>query len=130
MNKQGYIRTLEAVIAIVIMMLFIFTVINKPLNSPGKIPPLVEKSQQYILNEISFNDTLRQKVVSADISNPASTSFLDANDTLNDLILANIPPGYTYTFLICDQTTCVTTPPATQTAVYFDDLFIASYDTI
>ncbi|MBI4154121.1 hypothetical protein HY501_02195 [Candidatus Woesearchaeota archaeon] len=127
-NRKGYIKTLEAVIAIVLILLFLFTVINKPLEKKGGAPPIVKRSQEYILNEILVNDALRGKIIAADLSNPGSVSFQDANSSVAALVEANIPPGYSYTFLMCDQTTCVTAPPSIEVDVYFDDIFISTSD--
>lgn len=127
-NRKGYIKTLEAVIAIVLILLFLFTVINKPLEKAGGSPPLVKRSQEYILNEILVNDTLRGQIINADLTNPGSPSFQDANNSLAGLIQTNIPPGYSYAFLMCDQTTCVTAPPSIDVDVYFDDVFISTSD--
>lgn len=60
-NKKGYIRTLEAIIAMVLLFLFILTVLPKP-ETPVE-PKNVDYIEESILLEIESNDVLRQEVL-------------------------------------------------------------------
>ena len=68
MVKQGYIRTLEAVIAIVIILLFIFTITPKNITNPSDIPVQVKTAQTYILQSIAEDGSgLRGAVLAANV---------------------------------------------------------------
>lgn len=60
-NKKGYIRTIEAIIAVVLLFLFILTTLPKPEKSVE--PRNVDYIEESILLEIESNEVLRQEVL-------------------------------------------------------------------
>lgn len=123
-NTKGYIKTLEAVIAIVIILIFTFAVTPKPEPS-YQLPSSVENAQNYILEEIERNDTLRQNIMDADLpigsDSPISIS-------LSTIVNSNMPTGYGYITEICNNTVCMTElpPEATGSSVYTAEAMIGS----
>jgi hypothetical protein len=88
-NKKGYLRIVEAFIAIMLIagvMGFIFVQQNKSNNQSDEIHHI----ERIILEKISNDNELRQAVLDDDINK------------LNETIGVFIPTDYTYTFRICE----------------------------
>ena len=116
-NRSGYLRTLEAIIAAVLVLIFIFTLLPRREISSPETPYVVQSSQEFILNQILVNDTLRGCVV--------SDPLCENSDAMRQLILDNLPPGYTYGFKICDTTNClISTSP--DKSVFVADVLLSA----
>lgn len=97
-NNKGFIRTLEAVIAIVIILgLIIYLAPEKKLEV--SIPSNVKEAREYIFNEVLINESLR-------------SYFKDYNGNcksqlkLKEFLDRNVPAGYEYECEICETTGC------------------------
>ena len=142
MVKQGYIRTLEAVIAIVIILLFIFTITPKNITNPSEIPVQVKTAQTYILQSIAEDGSgLRDEILAANIPDSPDDSgyaenpgYINCDDAqvpaIQERVSDNIPPGFDHSCAVCLTTNCVFTPAGVTTSVYVDDIMIAPPDTI
>ncbi|MEA3378192.1 MAG: hypothetical protein U9Q69_00990 [Nanoarchaeota archaeon] len=119
MNKRGYLKTLEAVISIVAILLFTFGVTPSEMHNPHETPFTVENSFDYITETLENDDTYRDKILNSD------NDFQAANDSITNLVINNLPPGYGYEFKICDETTCLAENPPLDASVYSDDVIIA-----
>ncbi|MBS3155175.1 hypothetical protein J4404_01615 [Candidatus Woesearchaeota archaeon] len=62
MNKKGFMVTIEAVIAIVIVLIFMLTTLL-PKTQEVKIPENIKLSQERIMQEIESREDLRQSVL-------------------------------------------------------------------
>lgn len=127
MNKQGYIKTLEAVIAIVIILIFTFAVTPKPVPS-YKLPSSVENAQEYILEEITMNPGIRALIMEADPDNPEDPDSIAAYTAIGGIVDTNLPTGYAYAVGICEESACASssTPIAEERSVYTAEAMIAS----
>ncbi|MEM4244764.1 MAG: hypothetical protein QW404_03585 [Candidatus Nanoarchaeia archaeon] len=116
MNKRGYLKTLEAIIAIILLLVVFYTIIPKYVE-PKPTPPLaVQDAQRFIISDISNNEELRTTII--------TTS--DPSDVVEATIKKNMPPNYDFVCAICTNTSaCVTTTPFDK-VVYMSDVFIAS----
>ncbi|MBU4351639.1 MAG: hypothetical protein KKA65_05160 [Nanoarchaeota archaeon] len=123
-NKKGYLKTLEAVLAIVIILLFTFSVTPKP-EADLSVPQNIKTTQGFILSEIENNNTLRSYIVNSDDSDVA---YNLAYRNVDSLINLNMPGGYGYTFGICDMSSCISniTSLALETSIYSQDILIAT----
>ncbi|MBU2589545.1 MAG: hypothetical protein KKB39_02160 [Nanoarchaeota archaeon] len=123
-NKKGYLKTLEAVLAIVIILLFTFSVTPKP-EADLSVPQNIKTTQGFILSEIENNNTLRSYIVNSDDSDIA---YNLAYRNVDSLINLNMPGGYGYTFGICDMSSCISniTSLALETSIYSQDILIAT----
>ncbi len=65
MNKKGYIRTLEAVIAIIIILVFVFTVLQPKYKKESE-PAEIKLLQDVIIGEIEENDNYRNYILAGD----------------------------------------------------------------
>jgi|TARA_Y100000310_G_scaffold38954_1_gene36550 hypothetical protein len=117
LNKRGYIKTVEAFIAIIIILIVVFFLIPERPKQEPSTPHIVESAQNFILNELTLNDSARECIV----SNPLCENSI----TFTHIIDSNIPPGYEHSVKICDTTNCVVSTPSDKD-VYVDDMIIAS----
>lgn len=122
-GKQGYIKTLEAVIAIVIILAFTFAVTPKP-EPLYKLPSSIENAQDYILEEIGRNAELRALIMNADASDHQDPAYAGIKQIADE----NMPAGYEYSIGICLQSACVTntTPIAEGRSIYTAESMISS----
>ena len=111
MVKKGYIRTLEAVIAIVIILLFIFSFGVSNFGIGEITPKNVKNAQKFIFKSILNDDTLRQGVLGED------------EDLLDTLVTKNLPKGYTHKIQFCKSADCPV-PELPQKTVYIDALYV------
>ena len=123
MFKKGYIRTLEAVIAIVIILLFIFTITPERVTNPKAVPPQVENAQRYILDEVENNQDLRDEALAVASDGQCGGDAAVAPN-IDLLVSNNLPPGFAYSCAVCSTTSCVFTPEGVTTSVYVDDVMI------
>ena len=68
MNKKGFLRTLEAILAIIIVFLFIYYAGRGSGDRDMRYVQGIRSLQESILDEISKNDDFRECIVSAEIS--------------------------------------------------------------
>lgn len=126
MNKKGYIKTLEAVIAIVMILIFTFAVTPKPVPSYS-LPSAVENAQTFILEEIERDDILRGYIMDAVPGTP-SDALTNAETGIKTLVDANMPAGYDYAVGLCQESACAAnlTPIAMERSVYTAEAMIGS----
>ncbi|MBI2110166.1 hypothetical protein HYT51_00075 [Candidatus Woesearchaeota archaeon] len=74
-NKKAYLKTLEAVIAAMILLIFIGEVLPHKTEDVALTPPDIETMQQTILKSISSREDLRTCVLAED--NSCITGFID-----------------------------------------------------
>jgi hypothetical protein len=80
MNKRGYIRTLEAVIAIIIILVFVFTVLQPKYKKESE-PAEIKLLQDTIINELEENDNYRYYILTGD-----QTGIDGIKDYIDDMI--------------------------------------------
>ncbi len=125
MNKKGFLRTIEAVIAIIIILGLILFLTPTRVSDVGEVPGTIEEAQKIIIEEISFNETFRDCVLKN-----KGISCIGMDWPCSDIeifVRGNTPPGYDFNCEICDSSvSCVENlhVPIDQT-VYAKDIFIA-----
>jgi len=124
--KNGYLRTLEAVIAIILIFIFMYTITPKGESKELKVPEGIKSTQDAIFSGIQQNDNLRTDMYNAD-SDAGALSEFDA------FIAANIQAGYFYTFTLCDKggcwckdtgSSCITPTSLPERTVYAKSMLI------
>ncbi len=117
-NKRAYLRTLEAIIAIVIILFATYTLTPKEIANPRATPYIIESAQNYVITQVTDNSTLRDMIINYD-------SNLDlAENSLNGIAQSRTPAGYAYSTAICMNTSCVSLPEL-ETSIYMADTLIA-----
>ena len=112
MNKKGFLRILEAIIAIIIVFTTVILIIPKVEKNTGKISPDLELTANAILKEVQNNDQLRKCVLDGSVNNPPGTVSGDVTRTecIGNFIKSLKPSGATWNFAM---KICTTTPTIT-----------------
>ncbi len=121
MTKKGYIRTLEAVVAILIIFLFIYTILPRQQQQEIVQPDEIRLLQQAVLREIESNATFRQYVLSnADGNDDRLDSYAE-----NVLVLVG---KYGHNISIQDADNSIVQPASlpSDRNIYADSLVIGS----
>ena len=104
-NKKGYIRTLEAIIAIVLIFAVIITILPKK-EIAEKTPEDIDLTAKSILNEIQNNNLFRDYAIKMDISNGIYTDALlvevKAYTELKNFVDSTMPIAIGYELMICE----------------------------
>lgn len=109
-NKKGYIRTLEAIIAMILIFIFILSILP-PKGNEQKTPDDIDITARNVLNEIQNNNLYRDYVINMILTEPDSgkDSRDDSNsyDNIKNFINPTVPIAIGYELMICDigQTT-------------------------
>ena len=91
LGKKAYIRTMEAVLAIIILLIFVYTVIpRQPIEESGTEDVNIKLIQDHVFFELANNDELRSDIISKN------------NESLNDLVTNVINQRYNYEIAIND----------------------------
>lgn len=128
-NKKGFLKTLEAVIAIIIAVTAVYLIMPKGIE-PTPDPPLVVKSaQDSIVGSISNNDDLRVKILGLqdDPTLPGEPQKIEeVQNEVQHAIQEYMPPNYDFRCAVCRKTDhCILSTPLSKVA-YMSDVFIAS----
>lgn len=134
-NKRGWIRTLEAVIAILLVLGFVAYVYPKGVSYEGIKPQIVESSQSFIMKNILETPVFRSCVLGVSCEeNCACESELskqpfacwENDDGVKNLIESNLPAGYDYSCEICSKSvSCITLPVISEKDVYTNSIYVS-----
>ena len=118
-NKRGYIRILESLIAVIMILSFFLYISQRNVNYNTGVPSVVSESQKFILDEIAINDNYVDSVLNYNYgaskqgacksngytSQVSGSSFQCGGDDgeFATLIDANVPQGYESACEICEQ---------------------------
>ena len=135
-GKIGFIRTVEALIAILLLLsliLYIFS--GNPKILPGT-PEVVDKANSFIINEFLFNNTFRTCFTNTinegkcDLTLNSIIGTSDnknCNEIINDFISKSIPIGYAYDCEVCQSSkSCVNVNAPKDLSLYTKSAFIFS----
>ncbi len=101
--KKGYLRTIEAIIAVVLIFIFIITIIPES-NNQSKTPDTIKSLQNKIVTKIEENKNLRKNVLDYNVD-PDTIETLEQSSewqVLNTFISDNIlDNNIRYDFTVC-----------------------------
>ena len=133
-GKKGIIRVLEAIIAIVLILIFIYTIIPKEQKNEPENP--IEKYKNFIIKDLSYNETIRGKLMDLNLDEyecdkdcleELCNSYCDdVVRDINALISKTIISGYDYFFKICNTPSCVSSTMPIDKTIYMFDVLIGS----
>lgn len=129
-NKKGYIKTLEAVIAIIIIIMVGYILIAQPAEPAPDVPSVVKGVQKIITQSIQFNEQIRNNLTAPALPSPQAGLPYDLlKKDVNDTIAKNSPLGYDYACAICSNPgTCIANYLPLEKSIYMIDVLIASGD--
>ncbi len=97
MNKKGFLKIMEAVIAIIVLLTFLIAITPTNKVTRASIPPDLEETTNSILKEMQGNPEFRSCVLS-DAANPVSVD-IDSDGDEESLYGAECVYSYTTDFL-------------------------------
>lgn len=110
-NKKGYIKTIEAVIAIVLILVFIVSIWPKSQDIEIKTPRDISLTLDRTLNEFQYNNEYRECIIEmnipnnglrlVDIPDSSDEDLKDCYNSLNTFIDDVIPQAMLYSLSIC-----------------------------
>jgi len=95
-NKRGWLRILEATVAVMIISSVLIFVYSKQASPDDGFSNYVYNLQKQILGDISSNSTLRLNVLNT-VSN-SDSDFL----SLSDFVERKLPDSFDYSIKVCD----------------------------
>src|SRR3989344_6288126 len=135
MNNKGFMRTLEAVIAVMIVFMFIYFVGRSGYDDNEREIQNIRSLQESILKDISSNDDYRGCIVSIPISSFNNVADEKANDPpcaveIRNFISDSLPVKFKnkHKFNICDpqELGSCTLPTISSSQVYTSAVIITS----
>lgn len=131
MNKKGFIRTLESLIAIILLLVFVIYIYNgNATKIEVKIPEIVENANEYIINEFLNNNLYRNCFSKTNSFGLCSNAFIsdstlnncwdnnpsiNPDTNINSFLKKAMPPGYTFSCeILQDQKSFSTLPLETK----------------
>ena len=108
-NKKGYLRTVESIIAIVIILSIVYAVLPKPMFDNNSIPNIVKSSQDAAIKDISFDTELKLCII--------DDNCQDKSKKIGDVLERNKPIGFSYAFKICDNPVCTCVKNDTECSI-------------
>ena len=102
MNKRGFIRTIEALIAIVLLLgLIVFIYSGNPKKLPST-PEVVDKASSFIINEFLNKPEFRNCFVSISQEGRCNEKLNpNCKISIENFITKSIPLGYNYDCEVC-----------------------------
>src|SRR3989344_6836875 len=122
MHKKGFIRTLEAVIAVIIIFTFIYFILPKTISEAGDTPVQVKSSQDYIVSDILYDETRRADLFAA--------SQGVCPGSVQGFVGSLTPFGFANACEICEQVQLCIGPDAVpfDRNVYVNSIYLITLD--
>jgi hypothetical protein len=114
MDKKGFMKTLEALVAVVILTVFLVYVAVRIDRDQPEAPDDIKLVQDTVMSKISENEFYR------------NCTIKDDRDCVNLLINSTIPLNLNYTFKICPSINCDLPDLPEDIEIYADSLILSS----
>ncbi len=126
-GKKGFIRTIEATIAV--LLIFGFIVVAEPKFSKQaerKTPDIIKETQEFMFSEIVHNENYRE-CISQGVNGQITGSCRDVcGSDLDDFLSQNMPFGYEYACEVCTTAvSCLQDNLPIDRSVYANSIFVA-----
>lgn len=136
MRKKGFIRTFEAVIAIIILLSTIY-ILTPKINVDIGTPNLVEQAHIAIFSEVLYNNNFRDCIVNQITTegalNNAEGSYAgylineSCTSSITNFIDIHRPKGYVYLAEVCDKSeSCLDDDLPVEKSIYVESVMLAS----
>ena len=122
MENKGYIRTLEAITAVLIIFLFTTSVIISQ-DNPNKaiVPQDIQLTQDAVLKEIQTSRYYRDCILEKNMVGSGDIAII----CTEDLLKKTVPSVYGYAFSLCTSESC-TLPTTPDKEIYVKSIIISS----
>ncbi|MEK6882871.1 MAG: hypothetical protein AABY22_24825, partial [Nanoarchaeota archaeon] len=112
-GKEGFLRTLEAIISIVLLLGLILYILSGSAKIIPRTPDVVTDTNDYIINEFLNNPAYR-KCFALATSGECDKALSDTppencKTNIINFVQKAMPPGYTYSCEVCQSSKSCTT---------------------
>ena len=122
METKGLIKTLEAVIAVLLILGLVLFILPQEQQTTGEVPVQVKIAQDFVLEEIALNKVHRACVLNAN----EGACEIGCLAHVKSLMLQSAPYGYTASCEVCDSAlSCAALQLPTEKSIYTDSIFIS-----
>ena len=121
LKKQGFLRIVEASIAILLITGVVLYVISQRGSGNVKLDSKIFEIEDTVLKEISRNADYSDKIVAYNITNPSADDKYFLEQLENDVVKQKIPQGFSFALNICELNSACplpTTYPAENVEIY------------
>ena len=125
MHKKGFIRTLEAVIAVIIVLGVILAVTPGKDKATQKTQDIVRQAQSFILEQVATNEQYRECILKSTTQGECKTVCTGTAD-IDALVKKNLPNQYEYRCEICSSASTCSGQLPLDKSLYTDSRFIAT----
>ena len=106
MNKKGFIKTLEAIISIVLLLGLVLFIFSGNPNILKLTPQVVDNANLFIINEFLSNETFRNCFINTDNNLCTNIDLFATRDrkcgeVIVDFLLNSVPAGYENKCEVC-----------------------------
>ena len=131
MDKKGFIRTMEAVISVILLFSFIFFMSYYNAPETSEAPFIIRNTHNFIFEEIVYNSTFRDCIIQKAHDGSCRQYDLTGADAcmkyVDDFVKANSPEGYEYECEACrSAVSCLEGSLPIDRNVYANSIFLAS----
>lgn len=122
-NKKGYIKTLEAMIAVIMIVVISYMLIPSAAEAPPEVPSVLKGAQKIITQSVQLNETIRGLITKKYYTGYEKCEMLAG---INEIITKYAPLGYDYTCAVCSKPgECLACTPIEKN-IYMTDVLVAS----
>lgn len=125
MNRKGFIRTLEAIISVIIVLGIILALAPSRSSQDTTTPTNVKEAQLFILNHIATNEQFRTCINSIPPAGIGEECRITCA-ALNTFVSGNVPKGYEYRCEICNSASTCSGQFPLEKSLYTDSRLIAT----
>lgn len=125
-NKKGWIRLIEAFMAILLLISVLVIVIDYKQSEIKNDPSTIYPAQEFILRTIELNDSLREEIINSDI--PLLSNETNFPSGILEIIDSNIPSNIRCVSKICGVLDYCELfgEDEVKTNIYTESIFISS----
>ncbi|VVB78083.1 Uncharacterised protein [uncultured archaeon] len=113
-NKKGWMRIIEAFIAVLIITGGVLVVLSKQNNLNSNSSEKIYEKQRYILDIVTNNESLRKAVIE------------NQPNVVSDAILQMLPANFDFTIKICEISDICNTDTPHDREVYTSEVIVTS----
>jgi len=126
MNKKGFVRTLEAVIAVIIVFTIIVMLAPEKNRPEKETPEIIKQTLAFLLEQITSNEAYKACVKKSAAAPGECKAVCPPPADIDSFVKNNIPARYDYRCEICLSASTCSGPLPLGKSLYTDSKLIAA----
>lgn len=126
MNNKGFVKTLEAIVAVIIVFTLIVTLAPTTKKQREETPDAVKQAQAFLLDQITSNEIYRECVKKSAAAPGECKIVCPSPSDIDSFVKNNIPSQYDYRCEICLSASTCSGPPPLDKSLYTDSRLVAA----